>query len=314
MAGPLRLTAPAKLNLMLRVLSRQGTGYHELQTLFELLDWGDEMQFRVEATAPFVDQPVRPEEPPVQIEGEFAGVPTRQNLIWKAASRLWPFALWPVPVRIEVNKNIPTGGGLGGGSSNAATALKVLNEYWQCGQSEQDLMAHGLALGADVPVFLSARPALAGGVGERLTHVELPVRHFVLVFPDEGLSTAAVFADPDLPRDSQPLTMAQALEPARWSNDCLGPALKRCSPLAVSWQKVEAIRQQPPFSTKTGVFGPHLSGTGSTFFVAFDEEEMAQDFMRALRRCQQESGHREHAIPARFHLARSWRPGAGEKS
>ncbi len=271
---PFEVLAPAKINLLLRVLGRRADGYHELQTLFDILDWGDTLHF-----SPWRDDVVDTEAntPPVAITGDFGDLPAHENLVWKAALQLLPFARKPVPVQIQITKRIPFGGGLGGGSSDAATALMVLNRLWECGQSGQQLAAMAVALGADVPVFLGGQAALATGIGEQLIPVELPARHYLLFMPEAGLSTAEVFADGRLPRNNCALSAPDCLRVENWSNDCLAVATARCPSLAQSWQQVQEAVQA---FKEPGISGPHLSGTGSVFFVAFDQEPVAQRFYR----------------------------------
>ncbi len=293
---PLKTLAPVKLNLMLRILGRRADGYHRLQTLFEVLDWGDEMQFMPQGASS--GWSMKKNQPPVSIDGDFGSLPTRDNLIWRAAAKLWPQARRRRSVHVRTVKRIPTGGGLGGGSSNAAVTLRVLNRYWKCGLTSCELARVGLELGADVPFFVHQKPALASGVGERLKPVFLPVRHYVLVFPTQGLSTADVFAHPLLPRNSQTLPVAQAVQPPNWQNDCLPVAQSLCPPLARSWQAVE--KTLADFSSP-GTYGPHLSGTGSTFFVAFDQAGAAYDFARVLACLGPEN------FPARIQVAASRR-------
>ncbi len=309
---PFEVRAPAKLNLMLRVLGRRPDGYHALQTLFELLDWGDSLRFAPLPGATQSDTKTTPQQPPIEIKGDFADLPTEKNLIWQAAHSLLRFAKKPVPVSIQVSKRIPAGGGLGGGSSNAASTLLALNRLWDCALDADRLQALGLSLGADVPVFIARRPALATGVGERLAPVALPVRHFVLILPQEGISTAEVFADPSLPRDSQALPLAKALDPQHWSNDCLAVALTRSPSLATSWQWVETVRQRLASSGLSGASGPHLSGTGSTFFLAFEALQTAQDFLHALEQSRQALASLGQSVPARLRLVSSWRGQSGE--
>lgn len=291
----IRAFAPAKLNLMLRVLGRHADGYHKLQTLFEIIDWGDDLHFipQPETTA---GQLV-----PVVVAGNFGDLPQSDNLIWQAAAKLRPHARRPIPVRIQVSKRVPAGGGLGGGSSNAATTLRILNQLWDCRLNHQQVAEIGLALGADVPVFLLGHPALAGGVGEQLTPVALPERCFVLVLPDDGISTTTVFADSRLPRASSPLPLEAALQPANWRNDCQVVAQTLCASLAASWQAVEAMLVSGDFP---GAEGPHLSGTGSTFFVAFSDEDSARRFSRVLEQRRQQT---PSALPVRIRLVRSLR-------
>ncbi len=186
--------SPAKLNLFLHVTGQRGNGYHDIQTLFQLLDWGDTMTFTISST------------PGIRLARPIHGIAEDENLIVRAARRL--AADTSAGVTIGINKRIPMGGGLGGGSSNAATTLLALNQLWELGRSEEDLMRLGLELGADVPVFVQGSSAWAEGLGEVLTPVELPPRWYVILSPGCHVSTAEIFAAPELTRNTAPITMS----------------------------------------------------------------------------------------------------------
>lgn len=182
--------APAKLNLFLRITGRRPDGYHELQTVFRLLDWGDELRLRVRADGI------------IQREGELPGVPSDQDITVRAARLLQARAGIMLGADIGIDKRIPMGGGLGGGSSDAATVLVALNHLWGAGLDEDALAELGRQLGADVPVFVRGRSAWAEGVGELLTPIELPRRHYVVLDPREHVPTAALFQAPELTRNA----------------------------------------------------------------------------------------------------------------
>jgi 4-diphosphocytidyl-2-C-methyl-D-erythritol kinase len=188
--------APAKLNLFLRIVGRRPDGYHELQTVFRLLDWGDEVRLRVRQDGVIT----RPTAVP--------GVPEDSDLTVRAARLLATATGCTLGAEIEVDKRIPMGGGLGGGSSDAATVLVGLNALWRTGLDEDALAALGLTLGADVPVFVRGRSAWAEGVGERLSPMRLPRRWYVVVDPHEHVPTAALFAAPELTRHAPPATIS----------------------------------------------------------------------------------------------------------
>ncbi|NID15699.1 4-(cytidine 5'-diphospho)-2-C-methyl-D-erythritol kinase [Luteibacter yeojuensis] len=188
--------APAKLNLFLRIVGRREDGYHELQTVFRLLDWGDEVRLRVRADG-VVTRPT-----PV------AGVPEEADLAVRAARLLAAETGTALGAEIAVSKRIPMGGGLGGGSSDAASVLVGLNTLWRTGLSEDALAALGLRLGADVPVFVRGRSAWAEGVGERLVPTRLPRRWYVVVDPHEHVPTAALFAASELTRNAPRATIS----------------------------------------------------------------------------------------------------------
>lgn len=188
--------APAKLNLFLHVLGRRPDGYHELETLFVLLDVGDRLDFRL-----------RPDGEVLRTN-HLAGVPPESDLVVRAARLLQAATGCRLGVDIHVHKRLPMGGGLGGGSSDAATVLLVLNRLWQLHLPRAELAALGLSLGADVPVFVEGQPAYARGVGERLEPVQAPLpAHYVVLVPPVQVPTASVFAHPELTRNTTPLTL-----------------------------------------------------------------------------------------------------------
>ncbi len=200
----LRWFAPAKLNLFLHVLGRHDNGYHQLQTLFQLLDEGDTLQF----------EPLSNGELQLEVRSNTIGqrLPLENNLILQAARLLRTHAGVPaLGARISVDKRIPMGGGLGGGSSDAATTLIALNRYWQLNLSRTDLKALGLQLGADVPLFIDGRSAWGEGVGEQLQAVTLPPRWYLVVTPDCTVSTAEIFSHENLTRNSPAITIADFL-------------------------------------------------------------------------------------------------------
>ncbi|MEJ2401403.1 MAG: 4-(cytidine 5'-diphospho)-2-C-methyl-D-erythritol kinase [Xanthomonadales bacterium] len=202
-----RWPAPAKLNLFLHVTGRRADGYHELQTLFQLLDWGDEVRIRADRSGR------------LRRVGADYGVPEDADLVIRAARLLQSETGASGGAELEVLKRVPIGSGLGGGSSDAATVLVVLNRAWRCGLTVDQLSELGARLGADVPVFVRGRSALGTGIGDRLEPVRLGERHYVLVFPGLSIPTAAVFGDPGLRRDSPLLGAAECLA-ATGRNDC----------------------------------------------------------------------------------------------
>ena len=213
-AAQLTLPAPAKLNLMLHILGRRADGYHELQTLFQFLEHGDELGFALRADGE------------IRLHTEVPGVPHDSNLIVRAARQLQQQAACPQGADIWLDKRLPMGGGIGGGSSDAATTLLGLNHLWQLGWDEERLAALGLGLGADVPVFVRGRAAFAEGVGEKLTPVELSEPWFLVAIPQVLVSTAEVFSDPELTRDTPPIKVRSLLE-GGGRNDCQPVVQKR---------------------------------------------------------------------------------------
>ena len=247
-----RWPAPAKLNLFLHVVGRRADGYHLLQTLFQLLDYGDELTISVR------DDGV------VRRVGDVDGVPADADLVVRAANALKAATGTRLGADIAIDKRIPIGGGLGGGSSDAATTLVALNALWRCGLDTDALAALGLGLGADIPVFVRGRTAWAEGVGERLTPIQTPSRAYLVLDPRVAVPTAAVFQAPELTRDSAPTTIPRfvAGEPVR--ND-LEPVVRSMAPAvadALDWLGARAPAR--------------LTGSGACVFAAFDRIEAAE--------------------------------------
>lgn len=204
----LTLPSPAKLNLFLHINGRRADGYHELQSIFQFLDYGDELSFRLR------------DDNQIELQPALNGVPNEHNLIVRAARLLQERTGCELGANIQLNKILPMGGGLGGGSSNAATTLVALNHLWQCGLSLHDLAELGLVLGADVPVFVLGEAAWAEGVGERLTPMpDLEENWFVVVIPNCHVDTAKVFSHKDLTRDTPKCKISAALR-GEGRNDC----------------------------------------------------------------------------------------------
>lgn len=249
--------APAKLNLFLQIVGRRPDGYHRLQTVFQLLDWGDRIALRPRA------------------DGEIAltdasGIPAAQNLAFRAAEALKKHSNTMLGADIAVEKRIPMGGGLGGGSSDAATVLVALNEIWQLGLSIDALAEIGLKLGADVPVFARGHSAWAEGIGEQLTPIELPLRHFVIVDPKEHVSTAELFQAAELTRNSAPTTISAFLDGTCTANAFTPVVRARSTKIAAALDWL-------------GRFGDaRMSGSGGCVFAALDSVESAES---AARKC-----------------------------
>lgn len=251
--------APAKLNLFLRVTGRRADGYHALQTVFRLLDWGDTVFLRPRADGVIA-----------RTGAGAAGVAEVDDLTVRAAKLLKNEVKCAKGVDIRIEKRIPMGGGFGGGSSDAATVLVALDRLWALGLGEERLAALGVALGADVPVFVRGRNAWAEGVGERLTPIELPSAWYVLASPDVHAATAALFQAPDLTRDAPPVTIAGFLSGAVLGN-AFEPVLRRREPA------VEAV-----FEALARVGRPRLTGSGSGCFVEFADRGSAEAALAAL--------------------------------
>ncbi|WP_348733606.1 4-(cytidine 5'-diphospho)-2-C-methyl-D-erythritol kinase [Rheinheimera texasensis] len=247
----LTLPAPAKLNLFLHITGRRADGYHNLQTLFRMLDVGDELNFQADSSGE-----IRFSCSDISISGD-------DNLVVRAAKMLQPLAAPDAGVCIQLDKRTPMGGGLGGGSSDAATTLHALNVLWQLGLSTQQLADIGLKLGADVPVFVHGQTAFAEGVGEKLQPVELPDCWYLVVTPDAHVSTAAVFTHPDLIRDSKPLTLADLMT-SPWRNDCQPLVERLCPQVAITLQWL--VEYAPS----------RMTGTGASVFAEFADELSAR--------------------------------------
>ena len=235
--------APAKLNLFLHVTGRRADGYHELQTLFQLIDLCDTVAITVREDGQ-IERPVGPPE-----------VPCEADLTVRAARALQSATGTHLGASLKVRKRIPQGGGLGGGSSDAATTLLALNEMWNCGLSLSELASLSRPLGADVPVFVQGSSAWAEGVGERLTPVTLPGKWYVVIYPGVAMSTREVFQSPELTRNS-PLITIRAFFESGGRNDC-EPVVRARAP-----QVAEALEWLARFAPA------RLTGTGSCVFSA----------------------------------------------
>ncbi len=250
--------APAKLNLFLHITGRREDGYHLLQSVFQFLDHGDAIT--IEARSDGV----------IRRLNALAGVTEEQDLVIRAAQALKAAAGGAsLGADIRVEKRLPMGGGLGGGSSDAATVLVALNHLWGLGLSEERLAAIGLQLGADVPVFVRGYAAWAEGVGEHLQPVELPEPWFVVIAPAVEVATAVVFGDPELTRDCPPITIRDFLE-GRGTNVC-EPLVRRRYP-----EVDEAMQWLGQYAE------PRLTGTGACLFARFDDEVTAREVFSRL--------------------------------
>lgn len=248
--------SPAKLNLFLYITGRRADGYHQLQTLFQFLDYGDTLTI------------VPRQDDQIQLLTPVEGVPDELNLIVRAARLLQQhctahaIATLPRGADISIDKRLPMGGGLGGGSSNAATVLVALNELWQCGLSDDQLAEMGLTLGADVPVFVRGHAAFAEGIGEQLQPANPAEKWYLVAHPGVSIPTPVIFADAELKRDT-PVRPLNALLQAPYANDCEPIARKRFREVEqlLSW-----LLQYAP---------SRLTGTGACVFAEFDSEPAA---------------------------------------
>lgn len=255
--------APAKLNLFLHITGRRADGYHDLQTLFQLLDYGDVMRFATSEDGILALH--------LSYVGDIArDVPLDNNLVIRAAELLRSAANRPrLGARITLEKRLPSGAGLGGGSSNAATCLRALNRLWALELSEDALCEIGVALGADVPVFLRGKSAWAEGIGERLSPVELGDSWYLVVSPKCSVATAAIFCHEHLTRNSQAIKMADFLAGSA-RNDC--ESVTRELHPEVD-QAFESLAQFADF---------RMTGTGSSLFARFDSEAAAREVLDKL--------------------------------
>ncbi len=248
--------SPAKINLFLHITGRRADGYHELQSVFRLLDFGDTVHIDVRQ-----DGQIR------RIQ-DIAGVPEEHDLTIRAAKLLQTNTGCGLGADIHVEKRIPMGGGLGGGSSNAATVLLALNRLWNVNLKRTELLALGLKLGADVPIFVFGENAWAEGIGEQLHAIALKPAHYVVLTPPAKVSTAAVFAHQDLTRDTLPAKMSAFCE-GYGCND-LQPLVCRLYPEVANC--LDWLHQ----------FGDaRMSGSGASVFVAVDSLQTAQKILAA---------------------------------
>ena len=244
--------APAKLNLFLHIVGRRADGYHLLQTVFQLLDWGDTLRLRVRTDAQIV-----------RVDGA-PGVEPEHDLCVRAARVLAEYAEAEFGVDISLTKRIPMGGGLGGGSSDAATVLVALNELWETGLSVEQLAELGLRLGADMPVFVRGHSAWAEGVGEKLVPIALPPREYVILDPHETVPTAALFQAAELTRNSAPATMESFLSGIETGNVFTAAVRARYANVAAALDWL-------------GRYGEaRLSGSGGCVFAALNSRDEAE--------------------------------------
>ncbi|WP_369788174.1 4-(cytidine 5'-diphospho)-2-C-methyl-D-erythritol kinase [Rouxiella sp. WC2420] len=246
--------SPAKLNLFLYITGQRPDGYHDLQTLFQFVDYGDRLAFTVRDDAKITLTP------------SVEGVPDEQNLIVRAAKMLQQRLPAPRGADILLEKRLPMGGGLGGGSSNAATTLIALNMLWNAGLSDSELAELGVSLGADVPVFVMGHAAFAEGIGEVLQPVSPAEKWYLIAHPGVSIPTPAIFGDPELTRDT-PKRLIDELLSATYSNDCEPIARKRFCEVEqlVSW-----LLEYAP---------TRLTGTGACVFAEFDTEASAEEVL-----------------------------------
>lgn len=251
------VSAPAKLNLFLHITGQREDGYHLLQTVFQFLDYADSITLSLR------------DDGEINRLTELTGVIAEDDLVVKAAKLLQKYCDSHLGVDISVDKILPMGGGLGGGSSDAAAVLVALNHLWGCGLNQEELMQLGVQLGADVPVFIFAQSAWAEGVGERLKAVDLPEKWYLVLKPSINVSTAEVFSNSQLRRDCATITIRDFLA-GQTENVCEKPVR-------------EMYPEVDRALTDLAKFGEsRLTGTGACVFAAFDDKEEAEKALTEL--------------------------------
>ncbi len=249
--------APAKLNLFLHVTGRRADGYHLLQTVFQFVDYGDDLTFRIRGDGL------------IRRLSSLPGVDEDQDLVIRAAHMLQQQCGVEAGVEIQLEKYLPMGGGLGGGSSDAATTLVALNHLWGTGLSTEQLATLGLSLGADVPIFIHGHAAWAEGIGEQFSPVELPEPWFLIIVPPVAVATAEVFSAPDLIRDAHPITIRAFLEG------------KGCNTL-----EQVVVERYPEVAEALAWLSNHgrarMTGSGGCVFAPFEDKPEAQRVLRQL--------------------------------
>lgn len=248
------LPSPGKLNLFLHITGRRPDGYHELQTVFQFFDYGDELSFSLR------------QDGEINITPEIEGVKAEDNLVYKAARKLQVHTGCDKGVDIQLMKRLPMGGGVGGGSSNAATTLHGLNLLWGLNLSKQTLAELGLTLGADVPIFVHGEAAFAEGIGEKFTPVFPDEPWYLIVKPDCHISTMDIFGHPQLPRNT-PKVSARHWQSTQTHNDCEEIACERFPQVAKARQW---LLEYAPVK---------MTGTGACLFAEFSSKEAAQDLL-----------------------------------
>ena len=246
--------APAKLNLFLHVTGRRADGYHLLQTAFRMLDWGDTLDFSVRSDGA------------IRRLSDLPGVDAESDIVVRAARLLQNATHCRLGADITVHKVLPMGGGLGGGSSDAATTLIALNHLWGTGLSREALQKLGLALGADIPFFIFGRDAFAEGVGEEFQPLTLKSSHYVVISPGVSISTAEIFSAEGLTRDTSPIKIAD-FTASYTRNDLQKTACNRYPEVA---EAIEWLTQFAP---------ARMTGSGACVFAAIDSEACAQSIV-----------------------------------
>ncbi|TRX56400.1 4-(cytidine 5'-diphospho)-2-C-methyl-D-erythritol kinase [Thalassomonas sp. M1454] len=258
----IKYSSVAKINRFLHITGQRDDGYHQLETIFQFLDFGDYLHFKVNTSGE------------INLLTPIAGVDNNANLIVKAATALQQYCSTTQGVDIKLEKNLPMGGGLGGGSSNAATTLLALNKHWHLNLSVTELAKIGLKLGADVPVFVHGFTAFAHGIGEHLVAVDIDTPWFLVTIPDCEISTAAIFGAADLPRNTPPIDInsinLNEINIDQCHNDCENLVIKLYPEVAklMTW-----LLEYAP---------SRLTGTGACIFSSFKDEKSALSLQSKL--------------------------------
>jgi 4-diphosphocytidyl-2-C-methyl-D-erythritol kinase len=260
----LNCPAPAKLNLFLHITGRREDGYHLLQSVFQLIDRCDTLDFEIR------DDGI------IKRENEVAGVPEESDLVIRAARLLQRHAELKLGVNIRLHKRLPMGGGVGGGSSDAATTLMALNHLWQCNLDKNDLTQLGLQLGADVPFFIFGQNAFVEGIGEQMEAVTTPNQWFVVIEPGVHVPTPTIFSAKELTRNTKPVKITDFSNAAKveWKNDlqAVACALHPTIADAINWLKQYEINQGDA----------KMTGSGSCVFCAFPNEDAAKKILQQV--------------------------------
>jgi len=249
--------SPAKVNLFLHITGRRDDGYHEIQTAFQFLDYSDSLEFQVQQSCA------------IELLTPIKGVKNESNLIIRAAKCLQSHTDSKQGAKISIKKRLPIGGGLGGGSSNAATTLIALNHLWQTKLTTTKLAQLGLTLGADVPVFIHGYAAWAEGIGEKLTPISPAEPWYVVIVPNCQVSTAEVFSYQELTRDCEPITISRFLS---------GEVINVCERVVL--KNYSAVSQAVDWLNRYGK--SRMSGTGACVFAGFDSQVQAQHVLEDL--------------------------------
>lgn len=267
------LLAPAKLNLYLGILGKQANGYHSLQTLFAFTNLADHLSFSTTSNQGEIQ---------LNLPEQFANFAVEDNLIYQAAQLLQPLANQPLGITISLEKNLPLGSGLGGGSSNAATTLIALNKLWNIHLSRAELAQLGLQLGADVPIFIYGQAAWAEGVGEKFSPAKIEPAHYLLLYPGLSCSTQQLFSHPDLIRNSPYLAKEQLNQTEFIKKQFIQQHLGYNAFTPLVKQLYPAINHSFNWLTEQGLTG-YLTGSGSCIYAQVTSQQQAEELALAYK-------------------------------